>query len=185
MDNLFSPAFLHFYFQVYLILWFWFFSLLVLTGLQLILRLATIAVPPLRLGLLILRSRSYNSDDVATLRWILKCEDIGTIKSVIAGMCCNISSARTGLWSINSSRTVTTTRQNKYWKVCRNISHLRVDTNLEHIQNYLTITESVMSFTWMMKIFMQSPQSKELSRHVVIAKKRNDKVVILSLPCFV
>ena len=185
MDYSLSPAFLHLYFKVYLILWFWFFSLLVLTGLQLILRLATIAVPPLRLGLLILRSRSYNSDDVATLRWILKCEDIGTIKSVIAGMCCNISSARTGLWSINSSRTVTTTRQNKYWKVCRNISHLRVDTNLEHIQNYLTITESEMSFTWMMKIFMQSPQSKILSRHVVIAKKRNDKVVILSLPCFV
>ena len=45
--------------------------------------------------------------------------------------------------------------------------------------------KSEMSFTWMTKIFMQSPQSKILSRHVVIAKKRNDKVVILSLPCFV
>ena len=54
--------------QVYLILWFWFFTLLFITGLQLLLRLATIAVPPLRLGLLILKTRSYNSDDVATLR---------------------------------------------------------------------------------------------------------------------
>ena len=54
--------------QVYLILWFWFFSLLVVTGAQLVVRVTTLTIPPLRLGLLILRSRSYNSADIATIR---------------------------------------------------------------------------------------------------------------------
>ena len=54
--------------EVYLILWFWFFSLLVVTGAQLVVRVTTLTIPPLRLGLLILRSRSYNSADIATLR---------------------------------------------------------------------------------------------------------------------
>ena len=54
--------------EVYLILWFWFFSLLVVTGAQLVVRVTTLTIPPLRLGLLILRSRSYNSADIATIR---------------------------------------------------------------------------------------------------------------------
>jgi len=64
--------------KVYLILWFWFFSLLVVTGAQLVVRVTTLTIPPLRLGLLILRSRSYNSADIATIRHVLqhcKCSD--------------------------------------------------------------------------------------------------------------
>jgi len=64
--------------KVYLILWFWFFSLLLLSGLQLLARLATMAIPPLRLGLIIFKSRSYKSHETAALRNVLqhcKCSD--------------------------------------------------------------------------------------------------------------
>lgn len=57
--------------KVYLLLWFWFFGLTVLTGLHLVFRLTCITVPPLRYLLLLGRARAFTYSDLATCRQVL------------------------------------------------------------------------------------------------------------------
>ena len=63
----FSPC-LNTYFQIYLLLWFWLFSLVVVGGLQLLVRLASLLVPPVRTAALLLSTNSYRGCHAANVR---------------------------------------------------------------------------------------------------------------------
>ena len=54
--------------KIYLVLWFWFFALLALSGLQLVGRLAAIVIPPFRTGAIMLSTRSYRGCEAASIR---------------------------------------------------------------------------------------------------------------------
>jgi len=57
--------------KVYLLLWFWFFGLTVLTFVHLVFRLAVIGIPPLRCLLLLLKTRGFSQSDLSTCRNVL------------------------------------------------------------------------------------------------------------------
>ena len=58
-------------FQVYLLLWFWMFGLTILTFVHLLFRLLTIALPPIRRLLIILKIRGFSTSDMATCKSVL------------------------------------------------------------------------------------------------------------------
>jgi len=58
--------------KVYLLLWFWFFGLCLLTGIHLVFRLTVITLPPLRYLLILLRVRGFTKTDLSTCRKVLE-----------------------------------------------------------------------------------------------------------------
>jgi len=57
--------------KVYLLLWFWLFGLAILTCLHLVLRLAVIGIPPLRVFMIIVKTRGFTQADLSTCRNVL------------------------------------------------------------------------------------------------------------------
>jgi len=57
--------------KVYLLLWFWMFGLTILTFVHLVFRLAVIGIPPLRVLMIIVKTRGFSQADLSTCRNVL------------------------------------------------------------------------------------------------------------------